>query len=76
MDMFSVGTGPSGQWQVDDIWFRGPPPYTRVKNMLFLRTGDAKALKKVGSNALIHNGGAELIVGSKKGREYGFCFNR
>jgi hypothetical protein len=43
--------------------------------MLFLRTGDAKALEKVGSNALIHNGGAELTVGSKKGREYGFCFN-
>ena len=44
--------------------------------MLFLRTGDAKALEKVGSNAPIHNGDAELIVGSKKGREYGFCFNR
>lgn len=53
--------------EVDDIWFRGPPPYTQVKNMLFLRTGDAKALEEVGSNAPIHNGAAELIVGSKKG---------
>ena len=35
--------------------------------MLFLGAGDAKALEKVSSNAPIHNGAAELIVGSKKG---------
>ena len=69
MDMFSVGTAQagSGRLMIFALW---PAALYSGEKYAFLRTGDAKALEKVGSNAPIHNGAAELIVGSKGGMDF------